>query len=125
MLVVGALVGAGFDAGRFLLVVPSAFAFGAAVMGATTLLAVVTLSRGRAGGIAGGGLIVMYLLEVAGRIQPSLNDLRTVSLFRYFDTTQAVSAGVVDLVSLAVLGLVAAVCWVLALELFTRRDLVA
>jgi ABC-2 type transport system permease protein len=125
VLVVGGLVGAGFDVGRFLLVTPAAFAFGAAVMGASTLLAVITLSRGRAGGIAVGGLILMYLLEVAGRIEPGLDDLRTISLFRYFNTMPVISQGVVDLVALAVLGLVAASCWVLALVLFTRRDLVA
>jgi ABC-2 type transport system permease protein len=125
VLAVGAAVGAGFDAGRFLLVTPLVFAFGAAVMGPATLLSVVTLSRGRTAGVVVGGLVLMYLLEVAGRIQPDIRWTGAVSLFRYFDTTPVVSKGVVDVVPIALLLVVGAVSWVGAILLFGRRDLAA
>jgi len=50
VLACGTYVGAGFDWGRFSLVLVPAFTFGAAIAGVTTLLGVITLNRGLAGG---------------------------------------------------------------------------
>ena len=60
----GRLVGAEFDLGRFAMAGVLSLAFGCAILGATTLAAVLTLSRGMASGIVGGALIVMYVIFV-------------------------------------------------------------
>ncbi len=52
VIVGGWIVGAGFDAARFLEAGIVAFAFGCSIAAVTTLLAVVTLSRAIAGGVA-------------------------------------------------------------------------
>lgn len=124
LLVVGLAVAAPFDAGRFLLAIPPLFAFGAAVAGATMLLAVLTLSRGRAAGIVAGVLIAMYLLNVVVQIQPDFQVLGYLGLFHYLDTTGAVSDGTVAWGDLAVLALVALAGWGLATWRFRTRDLV-
>jgi ABC-2 type transport system permease protein len=124
LLVVGLVVAAQFDAGRFLLAVPSLFAFGAAVAGVTMLLAVVTLSRGRAAGVVAGLLIAMYLLHVVIQIQPDFEPIGYLGLFHYLDTTETMSAGTVPWGDLAVLAAVALVGWGLATWRFRSRDLV-
>ena len=47
-------------------------AIGLAIAGVTTLLAVVLLDRGRAGGLAAGILIVMYLVNVLAQMSPDI-----------------------------------------------------
>jgi beta-exotoxin I transport system permease protein len=124
LLGVGLAVAAPFDAGRFLLAVPSLFVFGAAIAGATMLLAVLTLSRGRAAGIVAGVLIAMYLLNVVVQIQPDFEELGYLGVFHYLDTTGTMSAGTMPWGDLAVLTTVALVGWGLAVWRFRTRDLV-
>ncbi|MBP1706038.1 MAG: hypothetical protein H6Q36_1777 [Chloroflexi bacterium] len=124
LLVVGLAVAAPFDAGRFLLAVPALVAFGAAIAGLTMLLAVLTLSRGRAAGIVAGLLIAMYLLNVVVQIQPDFEALGYLGLFHYLDTTETISAGTLPWGDLAVLAVIALVGWGLAVWRFRTRDLV-
>ncbi|HLA16519.1 MAG TPA: ABC transporter permease subunit [Candidatus Limnocylindrales bacterium] len=122
---VGALVNAGFDAGRLFLVVPSSAAFGCAIAGVASVLAVVTLSRGMAGGITAGVLFLMYLANVVATIEPDVEWLATFSAFNYYDTTALIDEGTVPLLDLGVFTVVAVVGWIGALVLFRRRDLAA
>ncbi len=125
VVVVGVIVDAGLDGGRMLLVVPSAVVFGCAIAGIATLLSVVTLSRGIAGGLTAGIVIGMYLLNVVAQLQPDLEWLAQLSLFHYFDTTAIIDEGVIPWVDITVHSVVAVVTWALALALFRRRDLAA
>jgi ABC-2 type transport system permease protein len=124
-LVVGSLVGAGFDSGRLLLVVVPAAAFGFAIHGATSALSVVTLSRGLAAGIAGGTLLAMYLLDIVARLQPDLEWVGVVSAFRYFDVRGLINSGTPDLGGLGLFLAVAIGGWAIAIWRFRTRDLVA
>jgi len=125
VIAIGAVVEAGFDAGRLLLVIPSAVVFGCAIAGIATLLSVVTLSRGIAGGLTAGILIGMYLLNVVAQLQPDIEWAAQLSLFHYFDTTAIIDDGAMPWVDIAVHAVVAVVTWALALALFRRRDLAA
>jgi hypothetical protein len=122
---VGAIVDAGFDAGRMFMVVPSAVAFGCAIAAVASLLAVVTLSRGLAAGITAGILLLMYLANVVATLEPDVEWVSTFSAFRYFDTTQLIDDGVVSWSDVAVFTVVAIVGWAGALVAFRRRDLAA
>ncbi|NJD29427.1 MAG: hypothetical protein FIA92_14175 [Chloroflexi bacterium] len=125
VVLVGALVGAGFDAGRFLMVVPLATAFGCAIAAIATLLSVVTLSRGRAAAITVGILLAMYLAYVVGQIEADVDWLLTLSAFGHFDTTAIIDGGVMPLGDLALFSAVAIICWAAAVWAFGRRDLAA
>lgn len=123
-LVVGWLVGAGFDAGRLLLVVVPAAAFGFAIHGATSALSVATLSRGLAGGVAAAVLLAMYLLDIIARLKPDLEWVGRISAFRYFDVRTIINTGVLDLGGLALFMGVAIAGWAIAIWRFRSRDLV-
>ncbi len=125
VLVVGALVNAGFDAGRFLLTVPLLFLFACATAAVAGLLSVVTLRRGLSAGVVAGGLLVMYLLDAVSKLRADLDWLGTFSAFRYLRSTSAIDEGTLRYGDLAVFTVVAVVCWTLAIWLFRRRDLVA
>jgi ABC-2 type transport system permease protein len=125
VLAVGAIVAAGFDAGRFALVIPSAFLLGCAVAAVATLLSVVTLSRGIAGGITAAILLAMYLMNIVGRLQADLEWLTALSAFGYFDTGAIIDTGAVPWTDLGVFAVVAILGWTGSLILFERRDLAA
>lgn len=125
VLVVGPLVGADFDVGRFLLVIPLATAFGCAIAAVATLLSVVTLSRGLAAGVTVGILLAMYLGYIVAQIQPDVGWLGDLSAFGHFDTASIIDDGVMPTVDLVLFSAVAIGCWAAALALFQRRDLAA
>jgi ABC-2 type transport system permease protein len=125
VVLVGAIVGARFDAGRFFLAVPLLAAFAWTIAGFATLLSVITLSRGMAGGITVGVLLAMYLGNIVAAIVKELDWLSSLSIFGYFDTRDVVGKGTLALGDLAVLASIAVVCWAIALVLFGRRDLAA
>lgn len=102
-----------------------AVAFGLAVSGPTTLLAVLFLDRGRAAGVAAGVLVLMYLVNVVGALAPEFESLTVLSAFRYFDLKDLISHGTYPVTDSVVYLAVAAIGWALALAAFRRRDLAA
>ena len=66
---------------------------GLAIAGVTTLLAVLFLDRGRAGGLAAAILIVMYLLNVIAQLSPDMRGLANLSAFHYFDLKSLIDTG--------------------------------
>jgi ABC-2 type transport system permease protein len=125
VLVVGGLVGADFDAGRFLAASAVLWLFGCAVAGVTSLLGALTLSRSIAGGAVAGILILMYLGNVVAQIQVDLAWLADFGAFKYLLITEFVDSGVVPWTSVAVFAAVALGGWGGSLLVFARRDLLA
>jgi hypothetical protein len=125
ILVVGRLVDAPFDTGRFLLAGAHAFAFGISIAAVTTLLAVLTLDRGRAGGIAVGLLLGMYLLDAASKVWKDLGAWADLSAFHHFQTVEIIDGGTFPAGEFALFLAVSAVAWAAALIVFRRRDLAA
>ncbi len=114
-----------FEIGRLALAGIHAFAMAIAIAGVTTALAVAFLDRGRAGGLAAGILIVMYLLNVIAQLSPDLRDLARLSAFHYFDLKPVIDTGTYPVASSLLYLAVAIGGWLVALALFRRRDLAA
>jgi ABC-2 type transport system permease protein len=125
VLVVGGLVGADFDAGRFVAASAVLWLFGCAVAGVTSLLGALTLSRSIAGGAVAGILILMYLANIVAQVEVDLAWLATFGAFKYLLITDLIDAGVVPWTSVAVFGLTALAGWAASLLVFARRDLLA
>ena len=121
----GRLVGAEFDLGRFAMAGVLSLAFGCAILGATTLAAVLTLNRGMASGIVGGALIVMYVIFVVAQVSPDWAWLGPVSAWNHFPTTAVIDDGTIPIGDLALFTGIAVGGWAAALWAFRRRDLAA
>lgn len=122
---VGIAMGADWNAGRFLLATPPVFAFGTAIAAVTTLLAVLTLSRGTSAGIAAGALLAMYLLNAIVTINPDLSFLAPLGIFNYLHLRSIIDTGTIPWGDLAVLLAVSALAWGAAVWRFRERDLLA
>jgi len=122
---VGVIVDAGFDPGRYALAGVLCWLFGCAIAGVTTLLAVVSLSRGRTSGIVGGVLVAMYLVFVVVQVDPDWAWLAPVSAWDHFRTTELIDMGTVPAGDLALFTGIALAGWAAALVAFRRRDLAA
>ena len=121
----GALVGAAFDPGRFALGGVMCWLFGCAIAGVTSVLAVITLSRGRAAGMVSAILIAMYLIYVVAQVSPDWAWLGPLSAWNHFQTTELIDDGIVSVGDLALFAGVALAGWAAALAVFRRRDLAA
>jgi hypothetical protein len=91
----------------------------------TSLLAVITLSRGvaAAAAAAGGVLIAMYLFNIVAQVQPDFAWLGDLSAFRYAGVGALIHRGTADWVGIGVLAIAAVAGWTASLVLFRRRDL--
>lgn len=108
---------------RLVLALPELFALGAFI-GAVALLASTTSrTRGRAVGIAVGVAVLSYLASFVSSLTDSLDALRWVTPFGYYDPGAAIADGVGVTNVLVLFGL-AAVAYAAALARITRRDLV-
>lgn len=121
---VGALVDADFDVGRFALAGVAAWLFGAAVAAVTTLLGVYTLSRGVAGGIVAGSLIVMYLFRIVANVVDEVKILGDLSVFNYLYPTAIIQTGSLPVAEVIAFVALALFAWVGSILLFERRDLI-
>lgn len=121
----GRLVGAEFDLGPFAMAGVLSLAFGCAILGTTTLVAALTLSRGTTSGIVGGVLIVMYVIFVVGQISPDWDWLGPVSAWNLFPTTAVIDDGLVPLGDLALFMGIALAGWLGGTWVFRGRDLAA
>jgi ABC-2 type transport system permease protein len=114
-----------FNVGRLAFAGVHAFAMAIAIAGVTTAFAVAFLDRGRAGGLAAGILIVMYLLNVIAQLSPDLRELARLSAFHYFDLKPVIDTGTYPVGGSLLYLAVALGGWIIALALFRRRDLAA
>jgi ABC-type transport system involved in multi-copper enzyme maturation permease subunit len=125
VLVVGALVGAGFDPGPFLAASVIFWLFACAIAGVASLVGALSLSRSVASGVTVGVLLVMYLMNIVAELQADLAWLGDVGWPRYLAVTEFIDTGAVPWASVAVFGAVAVAGWAGSVFVFRRRDLLA
>lgn len=123
VLVAAPVVGFELDPTGFVYVGLLCFAFAAAVAGATTLLSVLLLDRGRVAAVAAVVLVGMYLLNVIARIDDRVEWLSNLSAFNYFSTGAIIDNPALPATEIVLFAAIAVIGWVLALILFRRRDL--
>jgi ABC-2 type transport system permease protein len=73
-------------------------------------------------GVAAGALVTMYVLDLVGRLDPGLDELRYASVFKYYGNA---SIDGLDAVAFAGLTLTATILAAVGGALFERRDLAA
>jgi ABC-2 type transport system permease protein len=118
------LIEPNFPTDRLILTGLHALLLAFAIAAVTTLLAVTFLDRGKAGGLAAGMLILMYLLNVLVQLSPSLAEIGRLSAFHYFDLRDLIDTGSYPIGGSLLYLAVAIGAWLVALWAFRRRDLV-
>jgi ABC-2 type transport system permease protein len=121
----GLLVDVQFDAARFAAAGVLAWLFGCALAGVATLLAVLTLSRGRTAGIVSGVLVAMYLAWVVSQVSGDWAWLLAWTAWGHFNTTALIDTGTLPAGDLALFAVIAVGGWVAAVVAFRRRNLAA
>jgi ABC-2 type transport system permease protein len=119
------LIEPNFPIDRLVLSGVHALTFGLAIAGVSTLLAIIFLDRGKAGGLAAGILIGMYLLNVLAQLSPDMADLGRFSAFRYFNLKELIDTGTYPVGDSLLYMSFALGGWLLALWAFRWRDLAA
>lgn len=120
-----AMIAPDFPTARVFLSTAHAVAFGVAIAGPATWLAVALLDRGRAAGIVAGVLVIMYLLNVVAALAPDWGAVASVSLFRYFNVKELIGDGAYPFADSLLFIVIGVAGWALALASFRRRDLAA
>jgi ABC-2 type transport system permease protein len=98
-------------------------AFSIAGLGIAVLLSALSSDRGKAAGLAALIALASYLAWVVANISSTWSWLRYLSIFTGYDPQRALRTGEVPLAGVSALLLVGAVCVILALIVFERRDI--
>jgi ABC-2 type transport system permease protein len=100
------------------------FAFLVVIAAYSGLFSSVLSSRGAAAGLSLGVTVVSYMLSLIAGLADQWKSLKDVSIFTAYKPQQALETGSVDVLPIAILLAVSAVCVALALAGFQRRDAV-
>jgi ABC-2 type transport system permease protein len=117
---VGRIAGTGIDLGLTAAGVLGVWPIAVLFAGVAALACGALRGRRSVTGLAMGTLVAMYVLDLAGRLAPSLGDLRYASVFRYYGAPMRDGLDVVAWIGILVCSIAATV---LAAALFDRRDL--
>lgn len=93
----------------------SIFTFGLAV-------SAITSERGKTYFIAGGVLFAMYVARILSSLFDSLQSLKYISFFYYFNPSQTLVNGQLNRLSVIIFSSTITICFIIGLALFQKRD---
>lgn len=93
-----------------------------AIFSGGMLVSALSNARSRVYAVVGGGLLVMYILNLVAHLQDKLSDLQYLSFFHYFDPNQLLLHHNFSWLSAGVFIGFSLICTVLGLIAFQRRD---
>lgn len=97
--------------------------FGWAVYSISMFFSSIFSDKGKVYGLAGGLLVLMYVLNIVASLKENLADLKYASFFYYFNPTQAMVYNKIDNYAYLVFIVTGFVFTLLALIFFTERDI--
>jgi ABC-2 type transport system permease protein len=114
-----------FKMENFVLVYWLCLLFGWAVYSLAMLCSAWFSERSRVYGIAGGVLILMYVVNIIAALRENLGWLKYCSFFHYYNSTAALVKGEFDMLSVLVFAGIAVVVTAVAAWRFQKRDVAA
>lgn len=99
------------------------FLFGLALAGISIFFSAILSNKSRVNGLVGAVLVLMYVLNLIAALKDSLSDLKYLSFFYYFNSSQALSSGIIDTTAIWVFALTALIFSLLGLVIFLKRDI--
>lgn len=99
-----------------------AFLFGMALFSISMLLSSLFSDKGKGYAIIAGTLVAMYAVNIVSGLKDSLDWLKYISFFHYYNTSITLVDGKLDGLAVGVFGGLIVVCSALALWKWVRRD---
>ncbi|MFW6174388.1 MAG: ABC transporter permease [Chloroflexota bacterium] len=121
----GAFLDSPPDAWHTVLAHLAGFGLVAAIFSYSVLFSALLMRPGRAMGAAGVLSLILYLLDVLAPTLGSLEWLRNLSLFSYFDGLSLLRSGDINVAGIAIFAIVTAAALAGAARAFEERDIVA
>jgi len=115
--------GASVDISKIAFFALVSFLFVWAVYGIAFLASSFFSEKGKAAFAVSGVLVLMYVLNIIGGLKESLNDLRYLSFFNYFQPANVIDKGQTDSLTFFVFIGVAVIASLLAALWFNKRDI--
>lgn len=97
--------------------------YGLALYGAGMAISAFVSERSKVYSLLGGGIMLMFVLNIVSGLQTSLSGLRYTSLFYYFNAHDMLVLHKVNMVSVALFASIAVVGFITGIMAFTRRDI--
>ena len=97
--------------------------FALAIIGVTFLVSSIFSEKSRVYAVVGGGLVIMYALNLLASLSDTFSNFKYVTLFYYYNSDVLLSGGSINIVSLLVFGLTAVIGVVAGAIIFNRRDI--
>ncbi|MFA6296748.1 MAG: ABC transporter permease subunit [Patescibacteria group bacterium] len=98
------------------------FLFGWAIFSIAFMFSAIFSERSRVYMLAGGLLVLMYVIKIISSLKESLENLKYFSFFYYYDANRALVENIIDGKSWVVFMSVAVVCTVIGMVVFRKRD---
>lgn len=98
--------------------------FGLSVYSITVIVSAILSTAGLVTSISAGVILIMYAANLIAKLQESVENLKWISFFHYFDANKAMLENELELTSIMVFLSVSALCLTVSLLVFRRRDIV-
>jgi ABC-2 type transport system permease protein len=120
----GWMFGIDFNAGLFWDITLPGIAFAMAIYSIAMLVSTLVNERGQLYAILGGGLLLMYVVNVIAQMVDSWEWLKYSSLFNYYKPLDIIAGSPVDVWSIVILFLLAGLTAIAGALRFNRRDVI-
>lgn len=97
--------------------------YGLAILGVGMAVSAIVSERSKVYGLVGGSIMLMFILNVVSSLQPSIDRLKYLSVFYYFNAHDMMVNHHINMASVALFSFTALASAVTGWILFSRRDL--
>ncbi len=97
--------------------------FGLAVLGVGMLVSALATERSKVYGMIGGGIMIMFILNLVSGLKPALDNLKYGSIFYYYNANDIIVNHHINQVSIALFAGIAITGFIAGLIAFNRRDI--
>lgn len=123
IIVFSILYGVEYQLSNLALISVVGFLFGFAIYGLTFLFSSILSTRGVTSSMSAGIVLIMYGLNIVAKLQESLESLKYISFFHYYDFNQAVVHNEIALENIVVLLGVGIIASLFGFYFFEKRDI--
>lgn len=94
-----------------------------AIYSITMMFSSIFSTKGKPAALAAGILIFMYAANLFSKLQESVENLRYLSFFHYFDYNKALIDSQIDSLAIVIFATVSFICTLIGLVVFVKRDI--